>query len=296
MTGAPLVACVGSAVLDRVYRVAALPGQNGKRLASGRREGGGGIAATAAMAVAALGGRAAWLGPLGDDAEGERLLGWLVAAGVDVTGASVGARSPVAVVFVEESGDYALVMDRDRRLAFELPALMEAGVVLVEPRHPEAALAGLEQARARGVPGVLDGDQEAGPLLPAMVETASHVVFAQLALAQLTGESDPGFGLAAAGRLGGGVMGVTLGEAGSLFLVGGVRQHVPAVRVQVADTTGCGDVFHGAFALGLAEGMGVLGAARLGAGAAAVKAARGQGWERLATRGEAEALLGGGLG
>jgi sulfofructose kinase len=63
-----------------------------------------------------------------------------------------------------------------------------------------------------------------------------------------------------------------------------------APRVQARDTTGCGDVFHGAYALALAEGAAVEDAARLATAAAALKAERGSGWESMPDRADAEAL------
>ena len=40
------------------------------------------------------------------------------------------------------------------------------------------------------------------------------------------------------------------------------------------DTTGCGDVFHGAYAAGLAEGLGLSARVRLASATAAMKATR----------------------
>jgi len=77
---------------------------------------------------------------------------------------------------------------------------------------------------------------------------------------------------------------VTLGEAGSLWRVGRREFRVSGLRVAVLDTNGAGDVFHGAYALGLAEGMGVLEAARFANAAAALKCARGNGWSGMPDR------------
>lgn len=55
---------------------------------------------------------------------------------------------------------------------------------------------------------------------------------------------------------------VTLGEQGSLFLVGGLLHRISAVAVVARDTNGAGDAFHGSYTLALAEGREVLDAAR----------------------------------
>jgi sulfofructose kinase len=77
---------------------------------------------------------------------------------------------------------------------------------------------------------------------------------------------------------------VTLGAAGSLWSLNGDTVAVPAHRVAVRDTTGCGDVFHGAYTLGLAEGLSPLAAARFASAAAALKAANGRGWDGMPDR------------
>ena len=87
------------------------------------------------------------------------------------------------------------------------------------------------------------------------------------------------------------VVAVTRGAAGSLWLINDEVVSVPAFRVPVADTTGCGDVFHGAYALALCEGQRPLEAARFATAAAALKAERGLGWDGMADRPAVDALL-----
>ena len=291
------VFCVGIAVLDRVYAVSELPCGPGKQLARGYRETGGGMAATAALAVALLGGQASWCGPLGEDAAGRFLLDSLAQGGVDTSSARVlpGVRTPISVVLVEPGGERCLLLDRNPQLALASPRALppDVGAVLADPRFAAPAQAVLSMARTSGVPGVLDAEVAAAEDLPALVEAASHPVFSRAGLRELTGEADPGAGLRRVGRDG---AGVTLGPEGSLFLVEGRLHQVPTRPVAALDTTGCGDVFHGAFALGLAEGMAVLQAARFATAAASSKAESGQGWAGLPTRDVVDRLLTAGWG
>ena len=64
---------------------------------------------------------------------------------------------------------------------------------------------------------------------------------------------------------------VTLGSQGCLWLEGGDVRRLPAFQVEVVDTTGCGDVFHGAFTFGLARGWDVARNARFASATAALK-------------------------
>ncbi len=285
------VCCVGIAVLDRVYEIAALPSGGGKHVARGYRETGGGMAATAALAVARLGGRGIWCGPLGDDVVGRDLRQRLDRGGVDTGPAQVlpGVRTPISVVLVQPDGERCLILDRDPRLEMHRPEIPPGtAAVMADPRFPRASLAALHSARDRGIPGVLDAEVAATAALPALLAAASHPVFSRAALRELTGEADPGAGLR---RVGHGCAGVTLGPEGSLFLIEGRLHAVPAPRIAARDTTGCGDVFHGAFALGLAAGMPVLAAARLATAAAALKAEAGRGWDGIPGRAAADAML-----
>jgi sulfofructose kinase len=82
---------------------------------------------------------------------------------------------------------------------------------------------------------------------------------------------------------------VTRGERGVLWLGRGdeTPHEMPAFRVAATNTTGAGDVFHGAFAIGLAEGMDTAAALRLANAAGALRARDG----RTADRAETEAFL-----
>lgn len=75
---------------------------------------------------------------------------------------------------------------------------------------------------------------------------------------------------------------ITHGDQGSWIKVGsGSVYHLPAYKVEVVDTTGCGDVFHGAFAAALIYGEEPLEAARWASAAAALKATRPGGQEGI---------------
>ena len=91
--------------------------------------------------------------------------------------------------------------------------------------------------------------------------------------------------------LGPAVVGVTMGERGSQFLLDGVIHHVPAIPVLAQDTNGAGDVFHGAYTLALAEGQGVLDAARFASAAAALKCRNGTGWAASPDRAAVHQLM-----
>ncbi|HEV7265776.1 MAG TPA: PfkB family carbohydrate kinase [Falsiroseomonas sp.] len=299
------VVCVGIAVLDQVWELPALPPGPGKYLSHGFRETGGGMAATAAVCIAALGGAALWHGRLGEDGPGATLLALLRQRGVEVVDVTPapGGRTPISGVLVDAEGERVLAVFPGDGLA-AASALVEArldgaGAVLADPRWPAGAERLLRLAGARGLPRVLDADVAAAGTIADLAPVTDHVIFSQRGLAEFTGTDDPAAGLAAAAaRLRGlpacgprGSLAVTLGARGSLWWRQGGPEPQAAPRIAARDTTGCGDVFHGAFALALAEARDVQGAARFATAAAALKAQRGAGWHGMPDRAAVEALV-----
>jgi sulfofructose kinase len=109
---------------------------------------------------------------------------------------------------------------------------------------------------------------------------------------------DPVAGLRAALDAGAAVAGVTLGAGGFEWIEHGspgTTRRAPAPHVRAVDTTGAGDVFHGAYALALAEGRDVATAAAFACAAASVKCTRTGARAGAPSRAEVEVLLQGAL-
>ena len=86
--------------------------------------------------------------------------------------------------------------------------------------------------------------------------------------------------------------GVTMGARGYLWAERDGRSgHQPALKVDVVDTTGAGDAFHGAFALGVAEGMDMEACVRRASAVAALKCTRLGSRAGLPTRSELELFV-----
>jgi sulfofructose kinase len=198
---------------------------------------------------------------------------------------TVGARSAFSSVYVDAAGERQVVSFRGEGLD-DSPDLIaqtpDIGVVLADTRWPSGNLAALELARGRGVPGVLDAE---APVDPALLAAASHVAFSRQGLASIS-FGEPVDALAAIDMSAWAC--VTDGEHG-VFVAGG--GYVPALPVHAVDTLGAGDVWHGAFALRLAEGADEMEAIRFANAAAALKCARPWGREGCPTRAETEAFL-----
>ncbi len=290
------VACVGNLVHDEVFQVDRIPGVGIKVEVRGYRSRYGGPAATAAVAICRLGGAAAYWGRVGGDHAGETAIGLLRGFGVDCAGvvAIPDSRTLRAIVLVDSLGERCIVTDRtslpqDRGLP-TATSLEGIGVVLADTRWPAGARVALARARDAGIPTVLDIDGGTPEANAELIAMSDHAVFSSQGLHEFLGEGDPATLLQRCITRPGQVVAATRGPIGSVWLVDGAIVTVPAFEVAARDTTGCGDVFHGAYALGLAEGQRPLDAARFAAAAAAIKAERGRGWDGMGDRAAVSAL------
>ncbi|SPX09714.1 kinase [Escherichia coli] len=128
-------------------------------------------------------------------------------------------------------------------------------------------------ARQAGVMTVLDGDITPQDISE-LVALSDHAAFSEPGLARLTGVKEMASALKQAQTLTNGHVYVTQGSAGCDWLENGGRQHQPAFKVDVVDTTGAGDVFHGALAVALATGGDLAESVRFASGVAALKCTR----------------------
>lgn len=285
---AATVICLGGAVVDRVYEVDAIPATPQKVQAHDYRERCGGIAATAAVAIARLGHQAVFWGRLGDDASGALLLETLARHGVAIGAVrqTLGGKTPTAAVVVDSQGERMVVVFPGSGLQdapdwLPLDDLAGADALLVDARWPEGALHALRAAASRGLPSILDADLGGPEVLAALAGQAAHAIFSAPGLKRLTGSGDAEAGLRAAQRLAAGLVGVTLGAEGACWLEHGELRHQPAFRIAARDTTGAGDTFHGAYALSIAQGASIAQAMRFASAAAAIKVRRGEGWDGM---------------
>lgn len=279
---APLVICLGSVTADHTFRVDEIPQPPAKARARSYQLKIGGMAANAAIAATRLGGRAAYWGRLGDDGNATLMIEGLRTEGIDLTGMRQipGGHSAVAAVLVDPVGERVTMGYRGDGLGTDaswlpLDMLDGASALLCDPRWPEGAQAALEAAEQRGVPTVLDGERSETRLLLDLVPRVRYAIFSA------TGLSNYGAGIRVPEALRKAVSegvtrmaAVTRGEKSTLWILRGEEaiRETPIFRIDASDTTGAGDVFHGAFALAIAEGMELEAAIRFSSAAGALRA------------------------
>jgi len=142
----------------------------------------------------------------------------------------------------------------ERRVpAFDLAALRPGGVLLIDGHFPSQALRAARRARALGAPVVADFSDPRSDYLD-LLPWVDYAVVPE-AFVRKWSPGDPEHALRRLHREFGGSPVVTLGARGGIYWHEGRVRRYRSPRVRVVDTTGAGDVFHGAFAAGLAHGL-----------------------------------------
>ena len=290
------VLCVGFAALDHVFGLNTMPQRAEKHVAHRFAAVGGGNAANAAVAIARLGGHAMLATRIGDDDIGTAILAGLTRDGVDVSLARrlKNHSSAISAILVDEAGERMVINYADQSMPNEVgdfPALIASDIraVMADTRWEPAATAALTSIVAQGGAGVVDIDRP--PRSPALLHAASHIVASAQALRTMTGIDDLSSALQAFRKTVPGWIAVTDSERGTFYWEDDHVRHSPAFPVTAVDTLGAGDVFHGAFALGLAEGMDERTAIRFASAAAAIKCTRFGGRDGAPFRSEVDQFL-----
>lgn len=294
----PRLLMVGMSCLDQFWQVESFPPVHSRTPARAYRTQGGGPAATAAVTAARLGAEVTLWSLHGDDANGKALMGELERYGVDVSAvrAVAGAITPVSAVLGTPGGERYIFPYRDAKLAalgsdWDVRGLETFNCVLADTRYHRLSERALREAGRQGVPSVGDfGDAAEWPL----ARYVSHLIASEECARAVAGDAwdaerlEPA--LALVRQFEGQAVGVTLGEKGFVYDAGAGICQTPAYAVAVADTTGAGDVFHGAYAYALAAGWDAGERARF-ASAAAALSCRGVGREAIPTLDEVLSFL-----
>jgi sugar/nucleoside kinase (ribokinase family) len=293
---------LGCTAVDDLLYVAAYPAADTKVQVRRRERQCGGLTATALVAAARLGSRCAFAGVLGDDDGSRFVRDCLGREGIDLSHLvhRAGARPIHSLIIVDET-------QRTRTILYDLtgsvgadpnlppPEVVRAArVLLVDHYGIEGMVRAARIARAAGVAVVADLERNDWPGFGELLALVDHVIVSEAFAARLTGATHP---LQAVERLWNDTrqaVVVTAGEQGCWYRgagePGAVVQH-PAFPIDVVDTTGCGDVFHGAYASALARGHSLPDRVRFATAAAALKAMRPGAQAGIPGRGEVEEFL-----
>jgi ribokinase len=301
----PRICVIGSANLDFTVALPRLP-RMGETVSAGTLlVNRGGKGANQAVAARRLGAEVRMIGCVGDDDSGGEIRRALREQGIGVDGiaTSSDAATGTALIFVDREGrnQIGVAPGANHQLTVEMAragedAIAWAEVLVSQLEVPVPVVRwALETARRHGVPTVLN---------PAPVQELSDELLSLVTyltpnageVAALTGIEvrDLESGRQAAARLcerGAGTVIITLGEQGALVCDGASAVHFEAFPVEAVDTTGAGDAFNGALAVGLAAGGSLEQVIPLASAAAALTCTRRGAQDALPDRADVERFL-----
>jgi Sugar kinases, ribokinase family len=271
----------GTNAVDFLIQVPHYPEFNSKVELSQYTQAAGGEAATTVAGLQRLGLHTSYIGRFGTDPAGDYGMRTLSDEGVDLAYAEQidGAKTQIAFIVIDErNGERTVIWQRDKKLSFagaEAPvdAISRTKVLHFTPHDVQACIALAKKAKSLGVivssdiDNLFEGIEQLLPQVDMLIMSAEFP-------AKLLGINDKRSALAELkSRYGCGIVGVTLGEAGSLLLCGETFIETPGFAVPggCKDTTGAGDAFRVGLIYGLLKGESVEESARMANAVAALK-------------------------
>jgi sulfofructose kinase len=251
---------VGINATDTILRLPHFPALDSKVEILSAEVKPGGQVASALVACCRWGLSARYIGKIGDDSAGNLQIEEMKREGVDAHWiVAPGCLSQSSYILVDEkSGERTVLWKRDPKIALEPGDLRcdwirGASALLVDGHDTEAAAQAARWAREDGIPVVGDFDNRY-PKVEALLECVDFVIASKDFPERLTGEPDllkslPKILRKFKCRL----TAATLGRLGVLAWDGARFILCPGFVVQAVDTTGAGDIFHGAFLYGLRQ-------------------------------------------
>ncbi len=285
---APRIVVVGSSNTDMIIKLDRIPRPGETVLGGEFLTAPGGKGANQAVAAARAGGRVTFIARVGQDIFGQQAVAGFVREGIDVAHVVRDGANPsgVALIFVAADGEnsIAVAAGANSRLApadvaTAAAALDGAQALVMQLETPLATVqAAAEMAVACGVPVILN-PAPAQPLPDMLLKRVSVLTPNETEAELLTGvavtdERSAAQAAAALRVRSVATVIVTLGAYGALLADAAGAQMIPGFAVQAVDTTAAGDVFNGALAVALGEGLAISRAVRLANAAAAISVTR----------------------
>ncbi|MDE0108464.1 MAG: PfkB family carbohydrate kinase [Bryobacterales bacterium] len=256
---------VGLNATDTLLLVPQFPAYGGKAPFVREIRSPGGQVASAMVACVKLGLKTKYIGSVGDDDGGQILLQSLSESGIDVSHVQLRAGCPnqsAYIVIDQTTGERTILWQRPDCLKI-VPEHIEpeqitcARLLHIDGHDTAAVEHAARIARQHGIPVTVDVDtiyrgfDRVLPYVDYLIASTNFPV-------EWTSERDPFLALELIQKeYGMRVAAMTLGPHGALALVEGKYIYSPAFVVNCRDTTGAGDVFHGAFCYAVVEGYSI---------------------------------------
>ncbi|MEZ5354305.1 MAG: carbohydrate kinase family protein [Bryobacteraceae bacterium] len=290
---------VGLNATDTLLLVPRFPAYAGKEPFEEEMLSPGGQVASAMVTCARLGLRTKYIGTLGDDERGRVQMESLLGSGINLDHVQVRANTAnqsAYIIIDRTTGERTVFWRRPEELRLEpgeiSPEMITCARMLhIDGHDTEAVERAARIARQHGIPVTVDVDTIYHGF-DKVLDTVDYLVTSSEFPVRWTNENDPCRALEMIQEEHGmRVAAMTLGAQGSLARVDGRFHYSPAFVVNCADTTGAGDVFHGAFCYAVLNGMSIDDTLEFSNAMAAINCTAIGARGRIATREEALALI-----
>lgn len=272
----PRITVAGSVNMDLVFRTPRMPALGETLHGHEFRQIPGGKGANQAVAAARQGADVSFIGAVGDDGFGDVSRQTLAAEGIDLhyLARVAGVATGVAGILVEDGGDNSIVLAAGANATVSVAqieaardAICNAGMLLCQLETPVASVTrAIQIAHDAGVKVILN-PAPAQDLDPALLAQVDYLILneteaTQLSQIEVTDQTSARYAAEKLLALGTGAVLLTMGGHGALIAQTGECLFIPAIKVNVVDTTAAGDTFVGAFAVGIANGLSIADASR----------------------------------
>ena len=272
---------LGAVAVDDFIYLEAYPPPDAKARVLRRERNCGGLTAIALVAAARLGARCAYAGVLGHDELSSFAVEFLQREKIDLSWMKRTAPArPICsnIVVDQRRGTRNIFFDVERAIGapMDVPASLigSCRVLFIDHLGVPGMIRAARLARRANVPTVGDFESDDHPRFRELLALADHLIVSQGFARKLMGKRSPEKAVRALVEAGHQVVVVTCGDKGCCYMNRGMPapKRQSAFKVKAIDTTGCGDVFHGAYAFGLARALPLEERLELASAAAALKA------------------------
>ncbi len=293
---------LGAVAVDDLLYAESYPGPDDKAAVLRRERQCGGMSAIAVITAARLGCSCAYAGVLGRDELTDFAAGQMRSEGVNLRHLARrdGVRPIHSVIIIDSKrGTRNIFFDVTgfQGATWDWPPLAvihSTRVLFVDWFSVPGMIRAARLARQAGIPEVADFEQRDLPGFQALLNLPDHLIVSESFAAKVTGATDPRRALRRLWKEHHQIVAVTCGRQGCWYLSAeepNHPRHQPAFKIKVVDTTGCGDVFHGAYAAALARGLHISERMRFAAAVAGLKAARPGAQKGIPTLAETQKFL-----
>jgi len=273
----PEVSSIGTLAVDYIGIVPVIPGMDGKTMADRLEICPGGVAGNVITQIARLGIHTGWMGKIGNDETGTILLKEFMNEDISTDHVEVenGKSSMFTWILVDPNGNRSITMfpnvlneftadDVENKhadfIASSKVLMAEACVLPLSP-----VIRAMEIAKEAGVQVVFDLDVTPSDIertkmgtekdLERVLKLSDVFIPGKAAAAELLGTNDIKSNARKLLKYGAKTAAVTMGDQGCIVLNKDEFYEVPGFKVDVVDTTGAGDAFHGGFVYGLLKNL-----------------------------------------